>query len=607
MSVNNISGNCKNHHGNRRLLTGKNGTALAEFFKYRILFCICICALFFIAVFLSCPIQFESNDDMGIMYTFAGYYAGTPQYFIPFCSMFFGKIVSGLYSILPIFPWYAIFSVSVMFLSCVIVTYAIMETAKKYATPFIIGTILSIMFLCVFALRSIMLIQFTTISGFAGAAALALAAVFEPSNKRKNVLNCSLIVFMCLLSYIIRRDSFYPAALLLFVLLVYKMLMRKKIIIHYVLILVITTCLIASFETIQKAEENTPEFHQAYEFQSERSTVYDYSSIWLVKPEEVGLQPNEMTSIRGWCFLTEHVGTELFSNINRIAETRHQQSLQVRLTQTYERYVSTISGSYDSIFYLLFLLMFIATFFLRYGIPKNAKFNRIQGLHSLNGLFIFLVFVLVHGMIAYLCLVGRIPTRVFYLLIMITVPLIILDFCSLLGKRCKGKNVYILIVSIFLVSGVLLSISKVETKNLSQMNDDRNNMSSTMEQYAMAHPKNVYIYDLSLSNACSSPFKVFGLEKPVNLFFWGGWNTFTPPWYTQLKLNGMDYLDYRSFLDNNVYLLTRGPDNSTLSFFSYVEDQFAESGRSFQVVDEINEPTHIYVYQFIPEQGSDNS
>jgi hypothetical protein len=89
---------------------------------FRILFCLLICGLFYIAVFCIYPIQFENNDDFGQMYIYAGYFTGRPSSFIMHIPYFRGYIISGLYRLFPAFPCYLIFHTIIMFISSVIVS-----------------------------------------------------------------------------------------------------------------------------------------------------------------------------------------------------------------------------------------------------------------------------------------------------------------------------------------------------------------------------------------------------------------------------------------------------------------------------------------------------
>jgi hypothetical protein len=105
-----------------------------------------------------------------------------------------------------------------------------------------------------------------------------------------------------------------------------------------------------------------------------------------------------------------------------------------------------------------------------------------------------------------------------------------------------------------------------------------------------------------LTTAVSSPFKVFGERKPVNLMFWGGWNHFSPNWYEQLRCNGIDKLDYKSFLNDNVFLMSSWDIDINYqynAFFAYMGNKFSDVEGYFNVVGEFPYNTGtIYVYKF---------
>jgi len=285
---------------------------------FRVLFCFLICILFYTAVFCMYPIQFEGNDDHGYMYIYAGYFTGKPYAFLQNMSTFLGCIVSGLYKLFPAFPCYAIFYMVVMFVSSIIVLYCVVETAYRYRTSLHICALFCILFLCVFTLRPIVLIQFTTVAAFPAAAAIALTVTFEASGKRRTITRCSLLAVLILLSHIIRSDVFTPAFIILCSIFFFKSLKNKKMAFMFLPVLMFVLAGTNLDKNITARVVNTPEW-DAYNNNAMFQKV-GMKGETLIAAE--WLDPIEQYCISAWCFLTEYMNTDSLSNTNNTTEIK---------------------------------------------------------------------------------------------------------------------------------------------------------------------------------------------------------------------------------------------------------------------------------------------
>jgi hypothetical protein len=566
--------------------------------KKRCLFSFGVCIVFFLIVGYIFPVQFTINDDVVQMYIFAGYYSGTPHYFTPHTSMFFGLIINGLYHILPLLPMYTIFLVGVMFISCWIIVFCVLETANQHMTPFSIAVSLSVFFLTVFALPAIISIQYTLVAGLAAAASLALAIIYSPSEHR--IFYPILIIGMLILSYIVREDVLYPAAVLMGTVIIYKIVKSRKIkrdMLVLSLLPIITVCLIASLVVVEAVVENTPFYHELNEYKQESYAFMDYN-MGSVTAAELGLSEHELAVIRGFCYLTENIGVEFFAKANEIAESKSLKYFSRRefIFAAY-RLFRVYASSY---IYLLHLLTFYIIFSSHYLDPQKSKSHRIIGYHNLNGLFAGAILLVIHALMGYLCLAGRFPWRVFYVCIILIVPFMVMSLCAIIARYADNKKItHVIIVTLAFTT--LLSITWYDFKGATESKERNSYNVEIIESYARIHPNNIYIYDNSvMSQYLPAPFKIYREKPPLNLMFWGGWNAFTPTWYSQLEANGLESLDFRSFTKENVFLMTKDPSSyHTRAFTSYVEEYFGEAERYFRIVDGIyGKGAYIFILKY---------
>jgi len=580
---------------------------------FRILFCILICGLFYTAVFCIYPIQFETNDDSGQMYIYAGYFTGRPSAFIMMgISYFRGLIISGLYRLFPAFPCYLIFHVIIMFISSVIVSYCIIETANRYKTSFLLGVLFCILFLCVFTLRPVVLIQWTTVAGFPAVAAIALAITFVPLGKRQTVIRCALMAILILFSYIIRDEAFTPAVVVLCGILFYKSLKTKKIIFMSLAIMAFVFVGVITDKGITAHILKSQEWTEFYGIREQ--LVVNGEVVSVRNPEEKGLEPIEQYLVSSWCFLSEHMNADsLLSDSSMVEIKSSQKPIDIRLNTAIEALMPFFKDRHSRFLYIVLFALFVFAFILRSIVSSEQKNHDTLGIFCISNLILALSFILFHSFIAYICLVGdrqHFPARVQYMLMLLFAPYLIIASCALCGKFMKSSfySKARFLIAFALIACIVIGIRLLSINELRVRKDFHEGMNTTMETIALHYPDYFFVYDGSLTTAVSSPFKVFTVRKPVNLMFWGGWNHFSPNWYEQLRCNGIDRLDYKSFLNDNVFLISLWDINISYQynpFFAYMGNKFSDIEGFFNVVGEFpyNSGT-IYVYKFFTKSES---
>lgn len=99
--------------------------------KFHIVFAIACSLLFFLAVYLTCGVWFETNDDVFISELLSGKITGAPEYHIPFVSIFLTAPISALYKNFANIPWWGIFVAAILLVSLAIITYSLISQSKS--------------------------------------------------------------------------------------------------------------------------------------------------------------------------------------------------------------------------------------------------------------------------------------------------------------------------------------------------------------------------------------------------------------------------------------------------------------------------------------------
>ncbi len=154
---------------------------------------------------LFCHAHFENNDDFVMMGVVSGLF-GSPDPHMVFINIFLGKFLAFLYSIDRSIPWYVIGQVLTIFLSCLLISYVILDNKPSDKRRYIcLG-----LFYVFFAYECYVNIQFTKTGGIAAISGLALIV----RNVTKEKISYPQIVFGFVLSVIgsmIRFNSFMIA------------------------------------------------------------------------------------------------------------------------------------------------------------------------------------------------------------------------------------------------------------------------------------------------------------------------------------------------------------------------------------------------------------
>lgn len=161
--------------------------------------------------------SFLSNDDVAMMLIVQGLLmTSQPDPHVVFSNIVWGKILSGLYTYWPDWPWYASYHLVVILISTAATTYSVLKASFSYYRIFLCCV-------CIVALiiPSVFSMHFTATSFLAGQAGVFLfISIMLSGNHRSQIpvrsfhWSGALAVLLCVISYLVREKSFLFVAIL---------------------------------------------------------------------------------------------------------------------------------------------------------------------------------------------------------------------------------------------------------------------------------------------------------------------------------------------------------------------------------------------------------
>lgn len=507
---------------------------------------------------------FETNDDYYMMSILAGFLTERPIPDTVFCNIIWGVIVSTLYKIMPMIPWYAIIYLIIIYTSLVVIfAYCMSVTEDR-----ILNSILVFVwaFICIFCWYSTVL-QFTVIPAFSGMAAILVMAK-EKDTTQSKVLSARFIIFLyfSFIATILRTLTGYLffVALVLFALAL-RVLYNVKTTKKYVFAAGVFQVVAYIANTIYLKSTEWGDF---LEYSTVRAKWTDYPRLaYEDNPElyqSVGWTKEFYELAKSWFFLDEHFTKDALSKINSSYDSSMDKT-------TLMDAINSIISTGPRYIYITLLLVIIMVLFASIHGKKKKEFLFIAG-------FTVTSFVL----LLYLALSGRILLRVVFVIIflfMIPTVCIVLSEREIKEEICgrKGVNYIALILGGFLLFMSLRNENGLyrDMSNTSSIKMDENVLVENINNYVLAHPDSFYINDTSLDKN-GSVFLTYKDKKPSNIKHWGGWQAYSPVDKKQLSLNGYESFYPEQFFDKNVYFLTSSQDAWGVEYLlkNYMEQRY---------------------------------
>ncbi len=516
-------------------------------------------------VFLIVEPVFMTIDDARLMYVYAGYMTGNPEANYLFSYYPLGWLISSLYCVLPGISWYAIYHFIVIGLASTIIGKVIYSTKQKRENSIMKLICFHIIVYFLFFLISTILVHFEITATLIGTAGVILLLNIRLENDSiVRIVFESFISIVCIwMCFIQQFNSFYAICcyiLVSFSYLLFKATQQKKMKKTCVYMCIYTICcfsFVLGSKSIENYMKNTEEWKQYQSYNKYRVSFWDYEHITYEqnpeKFEEQGWSEEFYEAAENMYFMDKRFDKGILSNLFQRFSWGTESSIDKFLNTWKNSFIELFKNERIAILQLYTIVIFyvlILFFSVRKWEEKKNFHEIISSTCCFGGTIVLL---------SYLAGRGRLPIRAWFAC---AIPCGIILSIILIQKiieegRCKTckENV----IGVFLALPMLIFF--VQSYKEIYLTDWKYRQScvgqiSAIEEYAIAHPENIYIYDIwGMQNY--GVFTNYGSGNvPLNLIPWGSSYVFTPVYYEQLNLNEREQLLSEDLYDENVYYIS---------------------------------------------------
>ena len=506
-----------------------------------------VVALSLALLWMLCPICFQNNDDKVLMYLTAGYTTGTPEAGTVFGSFYYYGIIALFYRLYSGIAWYTVFELAMVAASLWVIANSLMGNSNTTNKTKLLGVFtFIIMFLFCFMHFSTAL-QYTATAGLvAGAAACSLISSME--SEKLIITQFVIAIIMLVMAYGIRKQfGLVGLAAVLIVLFFEFFGESKKQVIKKAAIIIVAMAVAFTSNAIYEKATGIADFNEYY---AQAGTWIDYPHLPYEEDvngvyESVGWDETLYNAASNWFFMDENLTTENFETIINAYEGTSL-SAKDYIKRAYNLILPSMVVNLQVVIWIALLIL---TNIL--AIKKLINKKTIFTIDALFGMFALVSI--------YFLIQARFPMRAYQALVFIFFIPSVVKMINELGKVDNKKPLITItcLMALIMVSGFIL---KPETNMVKYTYTVAHDVyreadiaqSNSLESYVIAHPDNMYIYDLSLALP-ADPFTVYKNGVPKNLVFWGGWVYNTPMYWKQIHANGFDTLFIDQFVGGNVY------------------------------------------------------
>lgn len=519
-------------------------------YKRRIIRCILLICVPLIVLLLTWKyntICFETNDDYFLMSIVAGFKTGKPSPNMMFCNIIWGWIISSLYRITQVIPWYTISFLLIIYTSLIIIYDVCLHA---FENQIIKGTITFVfLYLCILCWYTTIL-QFTTIPAYAGIAALLLMIKeeIEPSEKIVDFRYIAFII-LSLCAVLLRSDVSYLFTLAL---ILYGLCLKfgysiktDKYIFTGVTIQVITWLVNLIYNQVT-------EWGDYWAYNAVRAQWADHPGLTFVDNPQiyssVGWTEKFYNLATSWFYLDEHFTKEALTTI----------------TEAYSTNTNLLNGYSITDLFMSVLCAGVTGFKIAIGLLMLFIITKTIYAKAIKDFLTIVFFSIITTMLLfYLAISGRLIFRVqFTIMIIFLLPAI---FIVLIRKYDGTTNIlyrvfvnglatvvaaFVIIISLTTESGLY--------RNMAEYSKWHTGQQTTVyyaNELAMEFPNSYFIYDFNLALA-GSPFLTYPGKKPCNMQYWGGWETYSPIDKQQLIVNGFQNMYPEDFFNERVFFIS---------------------------------------------------
>lgn len=548
-------------------------------------------AVLLAALWIICPICFQNNDDKIIMYLTAGYTTGKPAMGTVFGGFLWAGFIGLLYRIYAGLSWYTLVTLAAIALSTVFICHGFIISAGHDFKGKLIG-ITSFVAIFLFSLMYFSTaLQYTVTATIVGCAAIVTVATYEyMENKAWQIANIVASAILITCSYSIRKQMGILSLSAVLIILFFALFGgQAKETIKRGIIICLAFAIVMGSNMIYEKATGIANFNDYY---AEAGQWIDYPHLDITDDTDgvyasAGWDEPLFNAATRWYFMDERLTTENFATINA------GYSSDLTIKEKTSRFLGLISSSKMCSLQVLVWIILLIIF--------NAK-EIINCRLNLKAITIDVLFLLFAAVSLYFGLIqGRFPLRVYEALLLVYfVPSLVLMLQVQAEAEYKFKAEYkfralipATIAVAVIVSAMVYPAASMLTNTYITCHDDSRAdevlRANTLEQYAIDHKENIYVYDFELSLP-ADPFTTYTEGTPNNVLFWGGWFYNTPMYYAQLASNGLEHIYAGDFIDGDIYICGVDIDETIVDYMRSID-----STATPEIIDEFD---GMIIYRF---------
>lgn len=501
-----------------------------------------------IVVYLMFPLQFETHDDPQIMNYISGLYSGEPGAMPFYMQVPYSFLIAMLYRITTQISWYSIAFLVINAAAIVAISRVMVrenDAAIKYLA--FLGVV-EALYLC-----NLVNVQYTTVSGFAGAAAVALIySIDSKANLAEikwQILSAAIFIF---LGYNIRNQS-----ISVLVVVIGCIVFGNKVILRNSIRNQLAACLVCLGVVALSYGCNTlytsgTEWEDYAALQVARGGYMDYERPPYEEAveayEAIGWDASATEIIRNWCFRLDEANTEDFAELNTLIRA---ETVRDKIVAFGSNILTYMTNQRREVVFMGIELLWLLCLWIPALMKRDEQ--RLRTCIYLTGLWI-----LQAAFIGYLVWGGRYKERAMYMTFFICSTPIFKELLDAMFDRQEQRAIVQYLPIILLGMLVYMGYTRVSWRTLwSYESIDE------AEAYVREHPENIYMGDIALAHE-QRMFRSFNEDTLLtNLFWWGSWLEGSGFDHDQLRLNGFVQLDLQDMLQDGYYYIGENSETNT--------------------------------------------
>lgn len=502
---------------------------------------------------------FSTNDDLFIKSIVSGEVTGKPEFRCIYLGVLPGLVLSRLYLLFPMIPWYGIFLCFCLMVAMLVVLYQCLRHARKMTSKIVILLLFGLISGGIL-LQHFAMIQFTVVASVVGAASIFSFYVTDDQKEGWDFLKANIPSFLLfVLSVSIRDKAAFMLLPIAGMLWIFKWLngsnpFNRKRMIGYFGYMGITLALLGGIKLIDVAAyagEDWQEF-QAYTNASEQIVDYygypDYEKHKELYDEYgISYESYKGAKERYLLLIDENINAKSMEAMETAVREDYNESHSIK-NRIWDTVGAFVNRNLDYTDRPLNLFVYMAYFVITILAVIQKKYKAV-----------LCEFLLVAGrMFSWLYLIwqGRYPERItqgLYFGELLALLAIGLSFQLFIVKK---KISLLVCIGLFSALSLYFGLHKAEkVQGAVQGRLFSSTAYSQLKEYCMSHPQNLYLLDMRSVEYYSEDILEKQEYRNLNFVTLGSWIPKSPLYTDKLENMGIHNLEQSVLESENIYFV----------------------------------------------------